>query len=432
LISVSTQTDHADNFRAQTAPGVRESQIDLSDFTVIVPGITAEVAKMVQDATIPTAAIQIAYALVPEVEKLMARYQADVAFMDLREAADLCGLDHRTLAANIKDVPSLYRESPGTKFVTRNDAGTGGFASGWAVTGKVEPATFTSDHRLDARAIAAFLHPRNIRWSRSKGTGHEAWRLLLAVLVTQGATDVKVSATTASALLGSSRAAGTRALAALAKGLGDDVISEPRKTTVIRLGFLLSCMAPIYYKVEGNDDRTDRELKERKTWLDYPHRMARRDAAKHLRQVRANPSMPADYVDWLESHQEDMEAIFLKAYVRDAREPDETEALLLAESVQRPQPVSLSVGDSGPWQSSVVEESADKKKHVARMKQIQAESEAFLQQERSMPSTPSAQALARLVEVSLKPEPKKPHAASAKSPPIESQCPVVWDMINVE
>jgi hypothetical protein len=241
-----------------------------------------------------------------------------------------------------------------------------------------------------------------------------------------------VSATTASALLGSSRAAGTRALAALAKGLGDDVISEPRKTTVIRLGFLLSCMAPIYYKVEGNDDRTDRELKERKTWLDYPHRMARRDAAKHLRQVRANPSMPADYVDWLESHQEDMEAIFLKAYVRDAREPDETEALLLAESVQRPQPVSLSVGDSGPWQSSVVEESADKKKHVARMKQIQAESEAFLQQERSMPSTPSAQALARLVEVSLKPEPKKPHAASAKSPPIESQCPVVWDMINVE
>jgi hypothetical protein len=66
------------------------------------------------------------------------------------------------------------------------------------------------------------------------------------------------------------------------------------------------------------------------------------------------------------------------------------------------------------------------------MKQIQAESEAFLQGERSTPSTPSAQALARLVQVSLKPEPKKPHAASAKSPTIESQCPVVWHMINID
>jgi len=290
-------------------------------FTFIVPGITAEVSEMVLDPTIHTAALQIAYALVPEVEAKMATHDADEAFIDLREAADLCGLGKKALLANIKEVPSLRRESNGTEFATRNGEGKGGFASGWSVTGKTEPSTFTTNTHLQPGAVAAFLHPRNERWSRSKGMGHEAWRLLLALLATQGATDVKMSSGTASALLGSSRAGGTRALAALARGLDGIVTSEPKKATVIRLGLLLGAMAPIYDRIEGNDDRTDHQQTERETWLDFPSRMARRDAKKHLEQVRANPRMPADDLAWFESHQEEMVAIFLKRYVVDEREP---------------------------------------------------------------------------------------------------------------
>jgi len=276
--------------------------------TTSIPGLSADVAKMAVDPRIPTAAISIAWALVPEVAATLAAFGKGPdaerqAYISTRRAASLCGIGSDALRANVHHVPGLVVVQHGTKWKLR-ESREGGFATSWWVSGVSEPATLPDDPRVswDSRCLGKYLHPGNRRWSRSE-MGPSAWRLLIALLVTRGMTEVTVSGAQAAALLEgtgegdtfkpATRVTGNRALAVLGKEFSPLAETTPQGRR-IHLGKALDLCSEIWDRVDANEDRQNADWDERKEWLRLHEKIKKRqeEAEKAVEAARNGENVP--------------------------------------------------------------------------------------------------------------------------------------------
>jgi hypothetical protein len=242
-------------------------------------GFTELVKKLALNPTIPTAGVQIAYAVVSEVERKIAKHcikKDDVkqAFLSQREAANEAGIGTTSFSRNIEHVEDLS-VTTGDDWNTRSDRDgkpiRGGFASIWSFVSEPVPATFTGDRlELDSKLVGAWLHPKNLHWNRRKGLGHEAWRLILILLATYGATDIEISASEVAAMLGCSPSYAAVILTKMAadEQMSGFIIIRNGVKTKILLGQMLATCSKIWDKIEGNQDRTEHLFEKRNHWLD--------------------------------------------------------------------------------------------------------------------------------------------------------------------
>lgn len=134
--------------------------------------------------------------------------------------------------------------------------------------------------------------------------GPSAWRLLIALLVTQGMTEVTVSRAQAAALLEgtgegdtfkpATRVTGNRALAVLAKEFDFLAETTPRGRRV-HLGKALDLCSEIWGdRVDANEDRQNADWGEREEWLRLHEKIRKRqeEAEKAVEAARNGENVP--------------------------------------------------------------------------------------------------------------------------------------------